>query len=169
MWEGCDFEEGVCTEVRGEQDHSRVTHPGLPRTEGSQDPELSTKIRKSWAGGDNLATLGWAVSAMLCLLRMVVQTTLPYSLYLFMSFFFIVKREKKIISPERCVWKHPRESDWLDGGDQEKLGGHTIWGEAWNKRETSSGTYSLNSNSLSSLWIPCWVVGSRRAGVGCDG
>lgn len=49
MWEGCDFEEGVCTEVRGEQGHSRVTHPGLPRTEGSQDPELS--VLKSGKAG----------------------------------------------------------------------------------------------------------------------
>lgn len=38
---GYDFKERVYAEVRVEEACSRVTHPGLPRTEGSQDAELS--------------------------------------------------------------------------------------------------------------------------------
>ena len=71
---GYDFEEGVYTEVGVEEGCTRVTCPGLPKTEGV--PGLRTfraKTRKIWADGDNLGTLGSAVSIMLYLLRMSGQ------------------------------------------------------------------------------------------------
>ena len=60
---GYDFKERVYTEVRVQEGFSRVIHPGLPRTEGSQDAELSVlKPEKSGLMGTT-----WPLQAVLYL------------------------------------------------------------------------------------------------------